>query len=311
LVYGWYGESCNLGDNLFKQAFIKLFPDYSFIFVDRIETFNLQNCDAVFFGGGSFLDNPIQINNEAKDILYKKPILYIGVGLETNIHPDHIALLLSAKLIASRNICEINLPIINIPDLVYALNGFELSDVVDNTLLFLPNSFLLPKNIDLNWKFAAWNYFKSEVSQFLDELVDEGWSIHFYPMCQAEAIDDSWAANEIISMMNKGKRSMLIKENLEQMPDIIKLFSGNSIIFTQRYHGAVLASLSNRPYVSIAHHDKMEQDISYYGITKNQLKKALSKKNNTNYIRSFDILQREVTNIIGSICPSLGTRIMK
>lgn len=309
LVYGWY-DNHNLGDELFKLAFQKLFPKYRFTFVNYITNNHLQNCDAIFFGGGSLLDSPIQSEVDKRKLL-DKPILYIGVGLETSIHQDHGMLLSRSKLVASRNDGKISS--IKIPDLVYSLNDIEPENLIDNTLLFLPNAFVLPKNTDCNWKFVAWNYFKSEVSQFLDELIEDNWKVKFYPMCRSDEIDDSWAASEIISLMKNRSRSLLIREELSEINSVIEMFSKRSIIFTQRYHGIVLSDLSNRPFVSISHHDKLESDISYYGVHKKDLHNLVkSKRNTTSYVRSFDILKQEVDKIIQeNVCPILGTGTMK
>ena len=301
LVYGWYCSDSdnpgNLGDELFKLAFKKIFPDYSFTFVNYIEEHHIKNCDAIFFGGGSFLDNPIQ-SQVSKETIASKPILYIGIGFETGIYKDHGYLLSKAKLIASRN-RNTNIPSILIPDLVYSLNDIEPTDSFDKTLLFLPNAFVLPKNTDSNWKFAAWNYFKSEVSQFLDELIEDNWRVKFYPMCQSDEVDDSWAAAEIISLMKHRSRHLLIREELSEIAPIIEMFSKRSIIFTQRYHGIVLSDLVNRPFVSISHHDKLESDVSYYGVHKKDLHNLVkSKRNTTSYARSFDILKQEVAKIL-------------
>jgi len=296
LVYGFYNVN-NLGDELFKLAFKKIFPDYSFTFVNYIEEHHIKNCDAIFFGGGSFLDNPIQ-SEVSKETIASKPILYIGVGFETGIYKDHGYLLPKAKLIASRN-CNINIPSILIPDLVYSLNDIEPSESFDKTLLFLPNAFVLPKNTDSSWKFAAWNYFKSEVSQFLDELIDNEWIVRLYPMCQSNKVDDTWAANEIISLMKNGSRNLLIREELIDLASVIGMFSRYSTIFTQRYHGIVLADLCQRPFVSICHHEKLEQDIPYFGVQKKELHNLLIRKQKTTgYVRSFDILKREVAKIL-------------
>ena len=57
LVYCWAGHS-NIGDELFKDAFWKLFPDHSFRFTDTIAEAH-KGFDALFIGGGSFLEFPI------------------------------------------------------------------------------------------------------------------------------------------------------------------------------------------------------------------------------------------------------------
>ena len=64
LVYGFYFKG-NLGDDLFVDAFKALFPAFNFTFVDQISISDLQDVDAVFIGGGSFLGDPINIADDA------------------------------------------------------------------------------------------------------------------------------------------------------------------------------------------------------------------------------------------------------
>lgn len=304
LVYGWYNNR-NLGDELFKIAFQKIFnpnvvnPKYFFRFVNCLTKEDIDKCDVIFFGGGSFLDNPIQRTVELSEI--NKPILYIGVGLETNIHSEHVQLLSRAKLIAARSSSD-KISSIQIPDLVYSI-AVENGKPKDKTLLFLPNTFVLPKNSDLNWKFSAWNHFKSEVSQFLDEMIEDHWDVRMYPMCQADKADDCWAAGEILGMMRNRSRHILVQEPFpnvsEAMFRVIRLIRDSSIVFTQRFHGIVLSNLLDRPYVSISHHDKLEPDISYYGMCKKDLHNLLkSKRNSAKCNRNFDILKREVARVL-------------
>src|SRR5260221_8289725 len=115
LIYGYFTkDKGNLGDELFKEAFTTLFPNYNLTFTDHIENHHLNDVSAVFFGGGSFLFGKPNISNEALVILKNKKIFYIGVGTETDIHPIHIELMRLAKLIAprsfnkNRNLLDIN-----------------------------------------------------------------------------------------------------------------------------------------------------------------------------------------------------------
>src|SRR5271156_1919935 len=103
LVYGFYNHG-NYGDELFKDAFKLIFPELNFTFTDRITVDQLSVADAVFFGGGSFLYDPPSIEGDAVILLHKKPIFYIGVGIETNICAEHRDLLKKALLVAPRTI---------------------------------------------------------------------------------------------------------------------------------------------------------------------------------------------------------------
>src|SRR5512135_2835712 len=107
LVYGWY-HKFNIGDELFIDCFKKLFPNFDFVFVDQIKSQSLDGIDAVFFGGGSFLGAQPNISNEALEILKKKPVFYLGVGIEHSIHPTHIELLRLSRFNAIRSIDQVD-----------------------------------------------------------------------------------------------------------------------------------------------------------------------------------------------------------
>jgi hypothetical protein len=137
LVYGFYGHD-NIGDELFKIAFEKLFPEYEFTFTDHLSLELLENKDALFFGGGSFLNQYI----EGWDIWdINIPIFYIGIGLETEIHQHHRILMNRAELIASRSISPSSqLKYLPIPDLVYYQTEKEIRslNVLKNTEMKIP-----------------------------------------------------------------------------------------------------------------------------------------------------------------------------
>ena len=127
LVYCWCYKQ-NIGDQLFIEAFKKIF-DYNFTFTDHIKPHHLNNIDAVFFGGGSFLLGKPDITDAALELIKKKPIFYIGVGVESEVHPIHLDLMKVAKLIATRSSDKIDfLKTINknaffVPDIVYSLSN--------------------------------------------------------------------------------------------------------------------------------------------------------------------------------------------
>src|SRR5271169_6096331 len=102
LVYGWYHQG-NIGDDLFIDSYLHLFPDIDFVFSDSITTDKLRDVDAVFFGGGSFLFDRPTISNEALQNLSSKKIFYLGVGVEADIHDTHQKLMSQALLIATRS----------------------------------------------------------------------------------------------------------------------------------------------------------------------------------------------------------------
>lgn len=308
LVFGWYNHG-NLGDEFFGDIFKELFPLYEFTFADHIDENNLKDKDAIFLGGGSFLDQTTTITNAAIPILKSKPIFYMGVGTEIDISPIHLELLKIAKLIVVRStqkldlIKSLNSNVVVIPDLVYfhSLTSKNISTTSKKkSVLILPNIATLPQNHEPHWKHMAWEYFKFEFAQFLDSLVDANYQIKFFPMCQERNLDDNWAAIEILGKMRRRSRNFLLEKRTETLDETIQLFSQYETVITQRYHGIVLADLAGVPHITISHHDKLKNSdknyISFYGFNKDVMKE---KFNDGKVIKFSNVLPIEADIFVG------------
>ena len=278
LVFGYYNKK-NAGDDFFVEAFQALFPSTSFIFTDRITSSQLNEVKTVIFGGGSFLDNKLVIDDDALPLLFKKDILYIGVGLETQIDTIHKQLLQQAKLIAVRNKHSNSLQfsnIIYIPDLVYALPKLFTYQPNKNVLI-LPNFATVPQYDSPQWQYIAWEFFKLEFAQFLDYLIEKGYNINFFGLSQNHKNNDLYAATEIVNKMRRrNDRNIVLDES--NYSSVSELFSKFGFVISQKYHGYILAEIINIPYISIYHHDKLKESyfdkgqfISYFGLNKQNL----------------------------------------
>jgi polysaccharide pyruvyl transferase WcaK-like protein len=319
LIYGWYHQG-NVGDDLFMQAFKKIFPPYfEFIFVNNIKISDLQKSLFVFFGGGSFLNQAPLVQKEAWVLLKKKKIFYIGVGGETAIHPQHEELIKLSKLIVTRTndyvdkLKELNSNVMFLPDLVFSLqNQIVLSKKIDKSILIMPNIATVPKYSDPHWKHAAWNYFKTEFAQFCDWLVENHYKINFFSMCRNSQLDDYGAAIEIINAMNKRNYNYHLIHEMNDIESVTKIISQYQFVITQRYHGIILSEMLNIPYLSIYHHDKLKttypntyESISYYGLNKQVLFDKFNSYYNTKYApilpieaNIFDSLQQQVLPLL-------------
>lgn len=286
LVFGFYNAN-NLGDELFKSAFIKLFPLYKFIFVSHISLNSLKDIDVVFFGGGSFLETELNISNDALDYIKSKPIFYIGVGSETYISSIHKELIKLAKLVAIRtnaninNILDLNKNVMVMPDLVYHLSSDVSSLKIKKSVCVIPNISVVPRWNQPHWKHISWDYFKIEFAQFLDELIDNKYTINFFQMCDNYDLNDNYAATEIISRMTKLPNRKLLLDKCTNISSATEVLSKYEIVISQRYHGAVLANMSKVPCLTIYHHDKLKDvygtKISYYSSCKDTLRKSFNK----------------------------------
>jgi polysaccharide pyruvyl transferase WcaK-like protein len=284
LVYGWYHQG-NIGDDLFIEAYQHLFPQLQFTFTEIITLDKLQDIEAVFFGGGSFLLDRPRIEDDALVFLKTKKIFYMGIGVESVIHPIHLELMRQALLIATRSpdqverLKQINTRVLSIPDLVYCLEAkAAFNSPTKKSVLFLPNVAVVPHQSEPHWKHAAWNYFKSECCQFLDWLIENDCQLHFFSMCRGNKLNDDWASSELISHMDKRSSRFFLAQQPTSLSGMTALFSKYETIITQRFHGIVLAEMIRAPYIAIHHHDKFKpsssnsgQFISYYNSSKHTL----------------------------------------
>jgi polysaccharide pyruvyl transferase WcaK-like protein len=302
----------NTGDQLFIEAFQYIFPNYNFIFKDEIEENDLKGIDAVFFGGGSFLDQHLNICDKAYSKIGEKKIFYIGVGLETNIDPFHRNLMERSELIAIRTpqflekAKKINENSIVIPDLVYALKPLcNKSEKIKNSILFIPNILVVPSWKGAHWGHSSWEHAKEQIAQTLDHLIESGKKINFFPMSKDKKLNDSFAAAEIINRMSY-RNDYIIEANDFSIDFVSKIISKYEIVITQRFHGIVLSEMLDIPYISIHHHNKLKTNegngkhISYYELSKDALNSKINElKQFCCEEKSFLELKNTVCNLIG------------
>lgn len=314
LVYGWYSHG-NVGDELFKEAYYKLFPELNLTFTDHITPSMLDQADGVFIGGGSFLNFPLNIKPDVIAQLKSKPLFYLGVGSETDIHPMHQELIKQAILINIRNdvglekIKKLNKNVFVTLDLVYALSDEMISSAkIPNSVLIIPNISVIPQNKDPYWKHVSWNYFKSEFSQFIDFLIKEKCYVDFLPFCVNNNSNDQWAAYEIINHMDNHNGQSVLNP-FYGIANVSRVISKYEMVITQRYHGVVISEMMGIPYISIHHHDKLKPTnknvgkfISYYGTSKGDLIDNFKLKNNIPTLSiERDIIEELKSQILSSL----------
>ncbi len=311
LVYGWYGHR-NVGDELMADGLRAILPGHTLRFVSRLTKDELGKADLLIVGGGSFLYAPLNMEPGVEEVLPYVKVVYAGVGIEGDVHPDHAALMARAEGVFARSngagVPKVSL----VPDLVYALSqGRSKGFSQPKSLLVLPNSETLPNRCSPVYVRPAWEYFKSEFCQFIDEIVAAGWSVTFAPFCDDNRRRDSWAAAELIGHCDK-------RHKLKQLgPDWVKdgsfstvamEYERHSAVLTQRFHGAVIARATSTKCVVVHHHDKLGKLdprsfslVPFYGVRKDLLHAALEnvpQPEKATDLTAFDELRAAVTNAI-------------
>ena len=286
LVYGWYGRN-NVGDELMRSALEDMFEPngLSLRFVDRLVGTEVEATDAVIFGGGSILYDAPDCDQRAWELMSRneRPVFYLGVGMETNIHAMHLQFMAVARSLITRSETwpkHLN-NVYAIPDLVYALSG-STPEITGSNVLVIPNVEVLPTWSDPHWMHVGWERFKDEMAQALDVIcTDRGAPPTFLLMCKNPTQDDRWVAHEIISRMRSRSTLFNVLQAQPTAPGLTALISEFKVVITQRYHGIVLAQMSGVPHISIDHHDKLKKawprkgiSLPYHGFTKDALLQA-------------------------------------
>lgn len=273
IIYGWYSRG-NVGDEMMKAALTRMLVprEASVSFVDAINFDDLSGASVVIFGGGSILHDAPAVSAEALAAMLsgKIPVMYVGVGTETSIDPVHASLMKISRLFATRSPSSEKLLSLDnvwlIPDLAYSLAPtLERAPKKPFGTLIVPNIEVVPSWSDHHWVHVAWEHYKNEMSQFLDQLIDDGITPSFLTSCDNPTCSDTWAAHEIMARMKRRANNIAIFSSSCSTEDLLSLVSKHRAVITQRYHGTIIADIVGVPYVSIHHHDKIKQVISNRG----------------------------------------------
>lgn len=299
LVYGWYGNG-NVGDELFRDVFRRLDPHARFTFVDKITHKDLHDKRAIIFGGGSFLYKEPRFESlYAFERVKNLPKAYIGVGIETEVHPTHVDLMKNSSFVSTRTqegvkrLRELGIDAISTPDIVHLIPSISATRK-QKSMMFVTNVETVPTWNAPSWALLAWERFKNETAQFLDERLEQGWSLSFFSMCKNSRMNDLWPAYEIVSKMTRRSTKFeMLQGNELSTEDVLKVFSKHTIVLSQRYHGLVLSEMVNTPSISIHHHDKLKfvdpfrgEKVSYYELCKRPLHAAVDLLEQRNFVEN-------------------------
>jgi len=314
-VFGWYGSN-NLGDEIFKVCFQQLWPALDFTFGSSKLPRNInQNYDALWVGGGSFLDQPI-LDIDTVTI----PIFFIGVGISSSLSDGNKKALERAKLIICRDSKSYNSLSSRhnarvATDLVFSRNDLSPLLLEQKQITVILNDFLTPVGGAVqDWRSISYYWFLQEFSKIMDRYAHQGYKIKLIPMCINSRFDDRRIAAAV-----QGRSSLPQYYDWVLSPigesELRTEISKSTFVVTQRFHGLVYSIIEQRHCLPICTHDKFNSLIAdlnlsgldYYGITDVRFREVLNKLMShpfdyRTYLDSakqvWDSLVREVNSLI-------------
>jgi len=253
-VLGFYGKN-NIGDEGFRPAIRNVVgAGVELDFAD--EVCSLEGYDALVVGGGSFLDQPLNISAAVGDV----PLIFLGVGIHgAHVHPDTLPWLERARLVVARN--ETAFASHVGPDLLFARTDLQPTCAPEERrLLVLPNGFALPRQTSSVWELRAWERYETAMAEILGEMVRDGWSVRLQPMC-AETIlhsphDDRLASARLFSVLSDTEGVEVGLRPLSEA-EFVDEVSRSELVLSSRLHGCVYSALLGRPFVGVSAHDKL------------------------------------------------------
>lgn len=285
-IFGWYGQN-NLGDEIFKESFYYLFPNADLTFGNVIPP-TINSYDALWIGGGSFLDQPID-HIDSVNI----PIYFIGVGINPVIPDCNKRALLRAKLIVCRDGKSFELSINKkntclASDLVFARDIQPLQEEKEDQITVILNDFLTPVGGTVpDWRSLSYYWFLQEFSKIMDRYALQGYKIKLIPMCVNPRFDDRRIAAAVQGRSvcpHKYDWVLSPVSELELRTEISK----SAFVITQRFHGLVYSIIEQTHCLTICTHDKFNSlikdlnisGLDYYGLTDVKFRESLGRVTN-------------------------------
>lgn len=256
-VLGWYDTptsatpKCNLGDEAYKLAFPKLFPNYKFTFCDTLKGLNPET---VILGGGDVIQ-PFFINQITNSNAKKK------FAFSVNIRPDTDLSIFDRTI--SRNYSD---KAEYFPDFVFALNADRTRgknlikslfynnkcDLYDNVVVIVMNSFLSTKENTLARDDINFNKVCFDLAKIMDTTSA---SFILLPFGNGFPYNDKIANSAVYSKCKFWKKNLLVFDSLS-IQDTLDIFAGADASINTRLHANIFSCIGGTPFIDLAHHDK-------------------------------------------------------
>lgn len=293
----------NIGDEAYRLAFPKLFPDYEFVFCNSLK--NVET-DTVILGGGDVLSNDFisqvkkynkkyafSVNYRDEDIFIFDEVIARNFNSKVPYYPD-FAFILEGNKQNGRALIE-NL---------FLYNNLEL---YENIVILTLNSYLCMKqNSELARDYVNFDKVCYDLAKLMDNTCA---SFILMPFGNGYPHNDRIANSAVYTKCKYWKKNLLLFNELN-VQETLDVFSAVNAAITTRLHAGIFSCIAEIPFIDITHHSKTglflesigksEWGVDYwhfdYWKTLNLLDDFL--KNKTKYKKEVNIINNHAKELL-------------
>lgn len=313
-VVGWYNKK-NSGDESYKKAFPKVFPNYSFVFTEQ----PIKDADAYIIGGGDILTDSL-----LKTFLkIEKPKHIMSVTVSKDFDSSlfkGFRTIIVRDINSQKTLLKNKVESIVYPDFSFALehnkdNGSsiinslfqkEKRDLYHKKIAIVINAHLLPPYGATAFEYARFERFAFDMAIGIDETPA---SFIFIPFSTKQPWDDRISNGIVASRCKWWKKNIIIFDEFS-VQDTIDTISACDAVVSSRLHSSIFSATTEVPFVDITHshknryflktinYEKASIGFSDFNPSKmtSMLKESINNKNKSEEIGSIASLNKLLLN---------------
>jgi polysaccharide pyruvyl transferase WcaK-like protein len=261
---GWYGHK-NCGDEAYKSAFPKLFPDHQLTFSDQVgKITDLKPYQAAIVGGGNVIDSDFL--NEGKPL--RKSGLPIH-GMSINVINEAQAA--RAKVFKSLTVRDTSSLFHSpearyLPDYTFVLKGDKMrgqallqrkfdeqkAEKYQKIVLVCLNAHLLVVNQLLAKDHAT---LQKVIFDLADLFDNTSASFVLLPFCNGFPYNDCITNGLLYAKCKFWKKNLLVYDPLS-VQDMLDIYTAADAAINTRLHASIFSTIGGTPFIDLLHHDK-------------------------------------------------------
>ncbi len=259
-VVGWYSKS-NCGDESYKLAFPKIFPDYNLVFSD----WPIKDADAYIIGGGDILTT--KLLDKFASINKPKHIMSVTVSKKQDKEKfNGFRTIIVRDQESVKRLSEIGVECLLYPDFSFILEGNKekgaslieehfiknRNDLYQKKVAIVINGHLVPPHGTTAYEQSRFDRFCFDLSIAIDETPA---SFIFVPFGTKQPWDDRISNGMVAVKCKWWKKNCMIYNELD-VQETLDIISASDAVVSTRLHSSIFSCATETPFLDITHSHK-------------------------------------------------------